>query len=62
IKIYNMMGQNIRTLVDGYKTAGYHQVIWDGCTDEAHKMPSGMYIYVMRSGSQVLMQKALLMK
>ncbi|MFO7890420.1 MAG: PKD domain-containing protein [bacterium] len=62
IKIYNMMGQQVRTLVNGFEEAGYHQVIWDGCNDKANKVPSGMYIYIMQCGSHVRMQKALLMK
>jgi len=62
IKIYNMMGQQVRTLVNGFREAGYHQVIWDGCNDESHRVPSGVYIFIMHSGNRTLMQKALLMK
>ncbi len=62
IKIYNMMGQHVRTLYDDFIDAGYHQIIWDGCNEKANIVPSGMYIYIMRIGSHVLMQKALLMK
>lgn len=62
INIYNIMGQHVRTLIDGYKEAGCHQVIWDGRNDDALYVPSGMYIYIMRCGSHMQMQKALLMK
>ncbi len=62
IKIYNMMGQQVRMLVNGFKKAGYHQVIWDGCNDASHRVPSGVYIFLMQSGARTLMQKALLMK
>ena len=40
IKIYNLSGQLVETLVDGYMDAGSHYVLWD-----ASKYPSGIYFY-----------------
>lgn len=30
IRIYNLLGQELQTLVDEEKKAGYHKIIWDG--------------------------------
>ena len=40
VKIYNLLGQEVMTLVDGEKQAGYHQEVFD-----ATRFASGMYIY-----------------
>jgi Secretion system C-terminal sorting domain len=40
LRIYNMLGQEVVTLVDGQKEAGYHQEQWNG-----RSVASGTYIY-----------------
>jgi hypothetical protein len=46
IDIYNISGQRIAVLVDGFMSAGRHYTIWN-----ADRVPSGMYLYRMRSGN-----------
>jgi hypothetical protein len=43
--IYNLMGQQIRTLVDGKLNAGYYELTWDGCDDLGQRVGSGVYYY-----------------
>jgi hypothetical protein len=43
--IYNNLGQEILTLVNGYQTAGEYQVVWDGRDNQGRPVPSGVYIY-----------------
>jgi TolA-binding protein len=45
VKIYNFLGQEVRTLVDGQIAAGYHAVVWDGQDDFGRKVTSGVYFY-----------------
>ncbi|UCE08206.1 MAG: right-handed parallel beta-helix repeat-containing protein, partial [bacterium] len=45
LKIYNMLGQEIRTLYDGMMIVGAHHVVWDGKDDHGIKMSSGLYFY-----------------
>jgi len=43
IKIFNVYGQEIRTLVQGYQQPGHHRIQWDGKDDEGHHAASGLY-------------------
>ncbi len=44
LEVLNMLGQNVATLVDEYKSAGWHTV-----TFEASNLSSGHYIYNLRT-------------
>ena len=46
ITIYNTLGQEITTLFDGIRSAGYYQEVWN-----ARSVASGMYIYQITSES-----------
>jgi hypothetical protein len=50
LKIYNTLGQLVRTLVDDYKTNGEYSVVWDGKDDSGNTVPSGSYFYQIRMG------------
>jgi PKD repeat protein len=43
--IYNVIGQTVRVLVDGYENAGYRQVVWDGTDQSGREAASGVYFY-----------------
>jgi hypothetical protein len=45
LKIYDMMGKEIKTLIDEYQTAGQKSVEWDGTDRDGKKVPSGTYFY-----------------
>lgn len=51
ITIYNLLGQQIRSLVNEQVEAGYHQVIWDGLNDQGQQVSSDVYLVCMRSES-----------
>ena len=53
LKIYNALGQEVTTLVEGQKTAGYHEVQWDGTNALGQKASTGMYIYRLKAGNVV---------
>ncbi|MBN1291586.1 MAG: T9SS type A sorting domain-containing protein [Candidatus Latescibacteria bacterium] len=58
--IYNALGQNARTLVDGWFSAGVHTVVWDGRDDNGSGVGSGIYIYVLNCGNERQSKKMLL--
>ena len=57
LTVFNLMGQEVATLVNSVRVAGVHQVQWD-----ASNLPSGMYLYRLEAGSTVLNQKMMLLK
>ncbi|HDQ00087.1 MAG TPA: T9SS type A sorting domain-containing protein, partial [bacterium] len=62
IKIYNLLGQEVFTLVDEIKTAGAYQLHWDGRNAYGQIVPSGSYIYQMRTRQFVASKKMYLTK
>jgi|GEM_PF-3381803 hypothetical protein len=50
LKIYNALGQVIKTLVDEVKPAGAYVAPWDGCDDRGRKVSNGIYFYKLVSG------------
>jgi len=57
LTIFNILGQEIATLVDGFKEAGNYSVNFD-----ADNLDSGLYIYKLQAGSQVQTKKMTLIK
>lgn len=57
IKIYDLIGREIATLLDEYLTAGNYSIEWRGAT-----LSSGVYFYQMRSGNFVATKKMILQK
>ena len=62
IAIYNIIGKEITMLVDEWKTAGSHQVFWNGRNESGIAAPSGIYIVQMRVGTFCQSRKLILMK
>ena len=62
LAVYNLMGQSIRVLVDGWMEAGLHQVRWDGRTDAGAEAASGVYWAVLHTGDVVQTAKLALIR
>jgi hypothetical protein len=57
LAVYNILGQQVALLVDGYKDAGTHRAVFD-----ASRLPSGTYFYMLISNGTVLKNKMMLVK
>ncbi len=57
ITVFNQLGQQVATLVNGVKTAGNYTITWD-----ASYLTSGVYFYRMEAGSNVHVKKMILVK
>ena len=57
IEIYNLKGQFIDILFDGYKEPGSHEIIWN-----ASAYPSGIYFYRLTIDETVLQKKMILLR
>ncbi len=62
LKIYNILGQEIRALVHEQKPAGNHFVTWDGKNNSGETVSSGLYFYRIRAGAYVKTKKLLFVK
>ncbi len=51
MKIFNILGEEVRTLVDSPFEAGDHVVQWDGKNDKGKPVASGVYLYQLQAGS-----------
>jgi hypothetical protein len=57
LKVYNIAGRLVRTLVDEPLAAGRYDVIWDGRTDTGIRAAAGVYFYRVVAGSYVAERK-----
>ena len=62
LKIYDVLGREVRTLVNARVTAGYQQVIWDGRNGLGAQVASGMYIYRITAGEFISTKKMMMLK
>lgn len=62
LAIYNVLGQQVKTLVDGDMAAGYQTVTWDGTDRTGSQVASGVYFYKLRAGDYSDTKKMLLLK
>jgi len=62
LKVINLLGREVRTIVEEKKAPGTYTVKWDGKTNLNSPAPSGIYICRLRIGTKVYTQKASLVK
>jgi hypothetical protein len=62
LNVYRIDGGLVRTLVNGPRGPGNHQVIWNGRDDAGRIQPSGLFFYRIDSGPYSLVRKMTLMK
>jgi len=62
VKVYNVRGQLVRTLVDGPCEAGNHSVVWNGRDNDNRAVSSGVYFYRLEAPGLTRVRKALLLK
>jgi hypothetical protein len=62
IKIYNVLGQEVKTLVNSQLQAGNYMVQWNGDNNFGHTVSSGVYIYRVVAGEYVKTMKMMLLK
>ena len=60
--IYNLTGQIVRVLTDGYLAAGVHVLAWDGRDGNGQEMASGVYIYRLEGTSFAITRRMMLLR
>jgi hypothetical protein len=60
--VYNMLGQEVRTLVDQQMMTGNHNVTWDGRDNRGRQLSSGVYYYRLETTSFTATRSMVLLK
>jgi len=62
LKIFDLLGREVKTLVNSKKRTGYYEVVWDGRDNQGREVSSGIYIGTLKAGDFTTSIKMLLMK
>lgn len=62
LKIYNLVGELVATLLKGMLSAGEHQINWDGRDTNGEQTPTGVYFYQVKSGDYSQTRKMVLLR
>ena len=62
LTVFNVLGQEIRKLVDGRKSGGFYKVIWDGRSDVGRDVSTGVYFFRLQANEFVSVKKMMLLK
>ena len=60
--VYNVTGQRVRVLYDGFAPAGEQSVTWDGRDESGSAVATGVYFYRLTAGGEIQTRKMLLLK
>jgi hypothetical protein len=61
LKIYDLVGNQVRVLADEYKPAGFYPAFWNATDDAGESLSPGIYFCRLESGNQTLTQKIILL-
>ncbi len=62
IAVFNVLGQRVTDLVNGYQEAGSHEVVWNGKDDAGSSVASGIYFYRIKTSEYSDTKKMVLLK
>ncbi|MBN2010154.1 T9SS type A sorting domain-containing protein [candidate division KSB1 bacterium] len=62
IKVYDMLGQEVCTLVNAVQPAGQHQVVWNGKDTAGNNVASGIYLYCLKAGTHLEFKRMVLVR
>ncbi|MBI5805198.1 SMP-30/gluconolactonase/LRE family protein [candidate division TA06 bacterium] len=62
IKIYNTLGQVVKTLVSENQQPGYYSINWDGRDECTRQVAAGIYFYRLQAGSFSSTKKAVMLR
>ena len=62
ITIYDMLGREVKTLVNQAQDAGYQSVVWNATNDYGKPVSAGIYLYQIQAGEYITTKKMVLLK
>jgi hypothetical protein len=62
LDVFNLLGQHVRTVSDGWNSAGTNSVIWDGTDSRGQSVASGIYMYRLETTQGSITRKMALIR
>lgn len=62
VTIYDMLGRQVRQLVDSFQEAGFKSIVWDATNDYGSPAAAGVYLYKIQAGDFMQTRKMVLLK
>ncbi len=62
LSVYNMLGQEVRTLVNAFQPEGFNSVVWDATNNSGQAVSAGVYLYKLEAGDIVKTMRMTLTK
>ena len=62
INIYNLKGQKVKTLINGYYKSGHYTSVWNGKNNNGKSVSSGVYFYKLKTKDKTIIRKMMLLK
>ena len=62
LTIFNLLGQKIRTMVNEIQAVGSYRLSWNATDESGEQVPSGVYIYLLKTGEFKQSRKMLLVR
>ena len=60
--VYDILGRQVKTLVNTSQRAGYKSIKWNGINDQGQLVSAGMYFYHLQAGKFSKVRKMVLLK
>ncbi|MBN1290589.1 MAG: T9SS type A sorting domain-containing protein [Candidatus Latescibacteria bacterium] len=60
LDVYNITGQRVKVLINEYKNAGHHTVVWNGRDEDGRSAGTGVYLYNLKHNGRSLTGKMVL--
>ncbi len=62
VVIFNVLGQKVRTLFQGFQLAGHYELIWEGRNDQGQLVPGGLYFYQLRTPEGIMNRRMIYLR
>ncbi len=62
VAVFNILGQRVRTVYDGFAAPGMNHAVWDGHDEFGAAVASGIYLYRLRTDATTLTRKMILLR
>jgi len=62
MRVYNLLGQEIATLVNDWQDSGYLEIVWHGRDRAGRSVASGVYFAVLYADGHILTRKMVLLR